>query len=139
MHAEKTPGRSSRFEALHLALSSSNHLVRVLGPIVLDVERALTQAPNSVPGLLERGNIRRLKGDLEGARQDWEHIGRLAPGSKADLAARANLEHLETGQGVPSRWVTTRRMGEDAQRGRSLQRRDRRLESLSRRSRNQTG
>src|SRR5437870_8255567 len=35
MHAEKTLGRSSRFEALHLALSSSYHLVRVLGPIVL--------------------------------------------------------------------------------------------------------
>src|SRR5438309_12106668 len=35
MHAEKTPGSSSRFEALHLALSSSYHLVRVLGPIVL--------------------------------------------------------------------------------------------------------
>jgi hypothetical protein len=35
MHAEKTLGKSSRFEALHLALSSSYHLVRVLGPIVL--------------------------------------------------------------------------------------------------------
>jgi hypothetical protein len=51
--------------------------------------------------LLERGNIRRLKGDLEGARQDWERIGRLAPGSRADMAARANLEHLELGQNAP--------------------------------------
>ena len=35
MHAKEALGGSSRFEALHLALSSSYHLVRVLGPIVL--------------------------------------------------------------------------------------------------------
>ena len=35
MHTEEALGRSSRFEALHVALSSSYHLVRVLGPIVL--------------------------------------------------------------------------------------------------------
>jgi hypothetical protein len=34
MHAEETLGRSSRFEPLHLALSSPYRLVRVLGPIV---------------------------------------------------------------------------------------------------------
>jgi hypothetical protein len=34
MHAEEALGRSSRFEALHLALSSSHHLMRVFGPIV---------------------------------------------------------------------------------------------------------
>jgi hypothetical protein len=34
MHAEEALGRSSRFEALDLALSSSYHLVGVLGPIV---------------------------------------------------------------------------------------------------------
>src|SRR5439155_4999561 len=70
-------------------------------PALADVEKALVLAPNSVHGLLERGTIRRLKGDLEGARQDWDRIGRLAPGSKADLVARANLEHLELGQGAP--------------------------------------
>jgi hypothetical protein len=35
VHAEETLGGSSRFEALHLALSSSHHLMRVFGPIVL--------------------------------------------------------------------------------------------------------
>jgi len=35
IHTEEALGRSSRFEALHLALSSSYHLVRVLSPIVL--------------------------------------------------------------------------------------------------------
>ena len=35
MHAEKALGGSSRFEPLHLALSSPYRLMRVLGPIVL--------------------------------------------------------------------------------------------------------
>ncbi len=35
MRTEEALGGSSRFEALHLALSSPYHLVRVLGPIVL--------------------------------------------------------------------------------------------------------
>ena len=35
MDIEEALGGSSRFKALHLALSSSYHLVRVLGPIVL--------------------------------------------------------------------------------------------------------
>jgi hypothetical protein len=48
-----------------------------------------------VPALLERGNIRRLKGDLLGARSDWERIGQLTPGSQADMAARANIERLD--------------------------------------------
>jgi len=35
MHAEEALGRSSRFEPLHLALSSPHGLMRILGPIVL--------------------------------------------------------------------------------------------------------
>jgi len=34
IHAEEALGGSSRFEPLHLALSSSHHLMRVFGPIV---------------------------------------------------------------------------------------------------------
>ena len=34
VHAEEALGRSSRFEALHFALSSSHHLMRIFGPIV---------------------------------------------------------------------------------------------------------
>jgi hypothetical protein len=34
MHAQEALGGSSRLEALHLALSSSHHLMRVFGPIV---------------------------------------------------------------------------------------------------------
>ena len=35
VHAEKALGRSGRLEALHLALSSSDRLVRILGSVVL--------------------------------------------------------------------------------------------------------
>ena len=35
MHAKEAVGGSSRFEALHLALSSSHRLMRVFSPIVL--------------------------------------------------------------------------------------------------------
>jgi hypothetical protein len=34
VHAEKSLGRSGRLEALHLALSSSDRLVRILGSVV---------------------------------------------------------------------------------------------------------
>jgi tetratricopeptide (TPR) repeat protein len=90
-----------RVDALIYRASANRELGR-LDPALADVEKALAQAPNSVPGLLERGNIRRLKGDIEGARQDWARIGRLAAGSKADMAARANLEHLGLGQNAPT-------------------------------------
>jgi len=49
MHAEKTLGRSSRFEALHLALSSSYHLVRVLGPIVPPQSLLMRAGQSEVP------------------------------------------------------------------------------------------
>ena len=74
--------------------ASANRALDRLDPALADVEKALAQVPNSVPALLERGNIRRLKGDTKGAREDWGRIGKLAPGSQADLAARSNLEHL---------------------------------------------
>src|SRR5262249_6963308 len=60
-----------------------------------------TQAPNSVPGLFKRGNIRRLRGGLEGARADWKRIGQLAPGTQAAMAARVNIEHLELRNAAP--------------------------------------
>jgi len=54
-----------------------------------------------VPALLERGNIRRLSGDREGARADWERIGQLAPGTQADMAAKANIERLDRKDPTP--------------------------------------
>ncbi len=48
-----------------------------------------------MPALLERGNIRRLRGDADGARQDWLRVALLAPGSAAEAAAKANIERLD--------------------------------------------
>ncbi len=58
-----------------------------------DVDRALKLAPDSVSGLLERGNIRHLRGDTVGARADWQKVIALAPQSLAAQYARGNLAH----------------------------------------------
>lgn len=60
-----------------------------------DANRALVLSPNSVPGLLERGNIRRLRGDNVGAKTDWQRVITLAPQSQAAHYARDNLAHID--------------------------------------------
>ncbi|HEX6441680.1 MAG TPA: tetratricopeptide repeat protein [Stellaceae bacterium] len=85
----------ARVEALVYRASAYRELGR-LDPAMADLETALKKEPNSVPALLERGNIRGLKGDLDGARQDWRRVAALAPGSPAESAAKANLDHLDT-------------------------------------------
>ena len=49
MDIEEALGGSSRFKALHLALSSSYHLVRVLGPIVLPEPLLMVARQPDVP------------------------------------------------------------------------------------------
>jgi hypothetical protein len=87
--------------------ASANRALDHLDPAPADIEKALAHAPSSAPALLERGNIRRLKGDVVGARQDWERVGQLAPGSQADLAARGcrQLSQIE----AAARWIATRK------------------------------
>ena len=80
--------------------ASANRALDRLDPALADVEKAIARTPNSAAAVLERGNIRRLKGDSEGARQDWERVGQLAPGSQADMAAKANIEHLQSNGGL---------------------------------------
>ena len=60
-----------------------------------DVEKALGLQPSHVDGLMERGILRRLKGDDAAARRDWLEVLRLAPQSPAAESARANLEHMD--------------------------------------------
>ena len=54
--------------------------------------RALSLAPDNAEALLERGALRRAKGDVRGARADWERAARLAPDSAAAELALRNLE-----------------------------------------------
>lgn len=62
---------------------------------LFDVNRALKFAPDHPEGLLERGILRRLSGDLDGARQDWLTLINLHDGRPAADIARRNLELLD--------------------------------------------
>jgi len=68
-----------------------------------DVERALALAPTHAEGLLERGILRRLRQDNDGARQDWLRVLRLAPKSRAADASRRNLEKMDVKPDEPQR------------------------------------
>ncbi|MDA8230838.1 MAG: tetratricopeptide repeat protein [Magnetospirillum sp.] len=60
-----------------------------------DVDRALTLDPGSPSALVERGILRRLKGDNAGAREDWLKVVETVPGGPALDDARKNLELLD--------------------------------------------
>jgi tetratricopeptide (TPR) repeat protein len=60
-----------------------------------DADHAVQLAPDSVPALLERGNICRLRGNATGAKIDWKRVIALAPQSQAARDARYNLAHLD--------------------------------------------
>jgi tetratricopeptide (TPR) repeat protein len=60
-----------------------------------DANEAVRTTPDIPEGWLERGIIRRLKGDLKGARADWLQVLVLDPEGAAGDTARANIERLE--------------------------------------------
>src|SRR5580693_3590346 len=68
MHAEEALSRSSRFEALQLAFSSSHHLVRVLGAIVLSQALLMVTGKPEVP-----------EGSAVGAQLIRDHLFRREP------------------------------------------------------------
>lgn len=74
--------------------ASAYRAVDALDLALDDIERGLAIAPNNVLGLLERGNVRRLKGDAAGARQDWQSVVKLAADTPAGKAAKLNLAKL---------------------------------------------
>jgi len=59
-----------------------------------DIDYNLKLEPDNPVGLLERGNIRRLQGDVAGARGDWVSVTKVAPGSSSAAAAERNLARL---------------------------------------------
>ena len=63
-----------------------------------DIERALAFRPDHPDGLLERGILRRMRNNDDGARQDWLNIIRLAPKSTAADVARRQLESMDIKQ-----------------------------------------
>lgn len=67
-----------------------------------DIKAALKRNPDHLEGLLERGILRRLNGNKNGARADWLRILDLAPDSPAADAARENLAKLDVKGAKPA-------------------------------------
>ncbi len=59
-----------------------------------EADRAVLAAPGNPDIFLERGNIRWLLEDIDGAESDWTQVLSLAPDSSAAQAARRNLAKL---------------------------------------------
>jgi len=60
-----------------------------------DAEAAVRTSPDLPEGWLERGILRRIKGNVNGARADWLQVLVLDADGDAGDAARANIERLE--------------------------------------------
>jgi tetratricopeptide (TPR) repeat protein len=60
-----------------------------------NVEQALKASPELPLALLERGYLRRQKGDLAGARQDWLAVALKVPDSALSAEAQANIEQMD--------------------------------------------
>ena len=60
-----------------------------------DVETALKVSPDYPLALLERGKLRLLKGDKDGARQDWLKVVNKAPNTPAADEAQRDIEQID--------------------------------------------
>ncbi len=87
----------NRIEAMVLRASAFRYLDNLPGAED-DVNSALKLDPDYPDALLERGMLRRLKGDDVGAREDWLRTIDLAPEAAAADTARANLEKMDVKQ-----------------------------------------
>jgi tetratricopeptide (TPR) repeat protein len=65
-----------------------------LGRAAADADEAVTLDGRLPEALLERGILRRLQGDDDGARSDWQRLLTVAPDSAAAEAARTNLARM---------------------------------------------
>jgi len=61
------------------------------------VRQALALDPENPEALLERGILKQLRGDLAGARMDWQQVVLVAPGSPAADLAEQSLALNEAG------------------------------------------
>jgi tetratricopeptide (TPR) repeat protein len=60
-----------------------------------NIEQALKLSPSHPGALLERGYLRRAKGDLKGAREDWLTVIQVMPGTDIANEAQKNIEKLD--------------------------------------------
>lgn len=62
-----------------------------------NVDQALKLSPSHPGALLERGYLRRAKGDAAGARSDWLAVIQVMPGTDIAEEAQKNIEKLDLG------------------------------------------
>ena len=84
----------NRVEALVLRAAAYRQ-VNAPDLAVDDVARAISLQPQFPDAYLERGTLRAMKGDYDGAREDWNRVKQLAPGSFAANLAQSDLAKLE--------------------------------------------
>ena len=87
-------GLAEELRAVILRASAYRHIDR-LHNALRDAVRAIELSPNYPEAYLERGNIRRLLNDVEGARQDWLALLTRFEGTPAADAAQRNIEKLD--------------------------------------------
>jgi len=59
-----------------------------------DIERAIQLQPKDADAYLERGIIRMLQKNVDGAKADWQQVVALGPHTPAAQTAAANLKQL---------------------------------------------
>lgn len=72
--------------------ATAHRYMQSLDAAELDLMRALAIDPDDAEALFERGIVRRLSGDDHGAREDWERVAKLHPGTETAELALDNLE-----------------------------------------------
>ena len=60
-----------------------------------NIDQALKLSPSHPGALLERGYLRRDKGDLAGARADWLTVIQVTAGTEIANEAQKNIEKLD--------------------------------------------
>ncbi|WP_119301624.1 tetratricopeptide repeat protein [Dongia deserti] len=60
-----------------------------------NIEQALKLSPSHPAALLERGYLRRAKGDVAGARTDWLTVIQVQPGTDLASEAQKNIQKLD--------------------------------------------
>jgi len=84
----------NRIEALTLRGSAYRYLDNIAAAEA-DLARALELDPGYPDALVERGRLRRLRGDDDGARQDWMMVVKTVPTGTVLEEAQRNLELLD--------------------------------------------
>jgi len=75
--------------------------VDALDLAIEDADRAVQLMPKFPEAWLERGLLKQIKGDKDGARRDWREVLLLEPDGQAAETARANIERMELGSDAP--------------------------------------